>query len=385
MLKNRYKAEQMMLGAKAELKRENEALDTMYADPTSTAEQRSTQKMKVQDIKDRFEKYRDDLKEIDQEAQNRILNSQMQNANNTDKRVLAKAEMIRATMEQRAMNPEMKALLDDGTTGGDKFLPKTVSEEIITEPFVKNPLRELSTVTSIANLEIPRLDFSLDDDEFIKDGETAKELNAKGTSIQFGRHKFKVFCDVSETTLTGTHTQLVSTVEMGLQSGLAAKEKKIAFATAPSAELKHMSFYTSSIKEVEGVDLYNAIINALGDLEDDYSDEASVSMRKSDYYKMLFQLANGSTTLFAMQPEAVLGIPVKFCDKAVTPVVGAFRYSHFNYAPEMLYDRDKNVKTGMESFVLTAWIDHQIKLTSAFRLAKVVEAPAQTNMLKGDE
>ena len=60
-----------------------------------------------------------------------------------------------------------------------------------------------------------------------------------------------------------------------------------------------------------------------------------------------------------------------FCDLANIPVVGDFAYSHFNYDLDMLFERDKNVKTGMESFVLTAWIDHKIKMKSAFRLAVV--------------
>jgi len=81
-------------------------------------------------------------------------------------------------------------------------------------------------------------------------------------------------------------------------------------------------------------------------------------------------LANGSATLYSAQPEQVLGKPVVFCDAAVKPIVGDFRYSHFNYDPTVLYDRDKDVKTGVELFVLTAWLDHKIKLKSAFRIAK---------------
>ncbi|MEV2650790.1 phage major capsid protein, partial [Paenibacillus larvae] len=75
--------------------------------------------------------------------------------------------------------------------------------------------------------------------------------------------------------------------------------------------------------------------------------------------------------LYTAQPEQVLGKPVVFCDSAESPVIGDFTYSHFNYDLNALYDREKDVKTGIEQFVVTAWFDHQIKLKSAFRIAKV--------------
>lgn len=140
-----------------------------------------------------------------------------------------------------------------------------------------------------------------------------------------------------------------------------------------------MSFYKKStesgnpflIKTVEGDTLFEAIINCLADLEDDYSENASIVMRKVDYFKIIKTLANGNASLYTAPPEQVLGAPVVYCDLATIPVVGDFRYSHFNYDLDMFYDRDKNVKTGIESFVLTAYLDHKIKMKSAFRLATV--------------
>ncbi len=93
-------------------------------------------------------------------------------------------------------------------------------------------------------------------------------------------------------------------------------------------------------------------------------------MRYADYTDIIEMLANGNATLYAAQPEQILGKPAIFCDSAVDPIVGDMRYSHFNYDLDMLYERDKDIKTGMECFVLTAWFDHQIKLKSAFRIAK---------------
>ncbi|MBX8938480.1 phage major capsid protein [Enterococcus gilvus] len=298
----------------------------------------------------------------------------------------AKAELIRSTMKKDGVsknamdllnqsydNNIFQALVDDTTTGGKNFIPKNTGTSVISEPAAKNQLRGLSAITTIPNLELPKVTFTLDDDDFIEDGETAKELKATGSVVTFGRHKFKVFTDLSETVVNGTNTDLVSTVESNLQGGVAFKEKKVAFATTPKTGEEHMSFYDTTsvnIKEVTGVTLFESIINAAADLEDNYAENATIVMRKADYYAMIKELANGSESLFGKKPEEVLGYPVTFVDKAVTPVVGDFAYSHYNYDINALYEQDKNVKTGMHSFVVTAWFDHQIKLASAFRLAK---------------
>src|SRR5690606_11665606 len=99
--------------------------------------------------------------------------------NPEDKIINAKAELIRATMSGKPVPAEVKAALGDrNDTGGEKILPSTMTNELLHEPFIKNPLRDISTFTSITNLEVPRITFSLDDDDFIKDTETAKELEA---------------------------------------------------------------------------------------------------------------------------------------------------------------------------------------------------------------
>ncbi|ERI10898.1 phage major capsid protein [Aneurinibacillus aneurinilyticus] len=283
----------------------------------------------------------------------------------------AKAELIRATIRGRQLSEEAKAALGDrNSTGGEKILPTTMTNELLHEPFVKNPLREVSTYTSVTNLEIPKITFTLDDDDFIADTETAKEIKADGDVVSFGRNKFKVFVPISETILAATDTNLVQTVDQGLESGLAAKEKKVAFAKTPKAGEESLSFYGVGIKEVSAENLYKAIKAAVADLHEDYRENAKIVIRYADYMDIIETLANGSATLYNAQPEQILGKPVVFCDSAVDPVVGDLRYSHFNYDPQMIYDRDKDVKTGVELFVLTAWFDHKIKLKSAFRIAK---------------
>ena len=117
--------------------------------------------------------------------------------------------------------------------------------------------------------------------------------------------------------------------------------------------------------------MLSAIKQAVGDLEDDYLEHAEVCMRRIDYLDIVEALANGNASLYAAPPESILGVPAFFCDMATKPIIGDFSYSHFNYFPDVIYDKDKDVKTGMNVFVITAWYDHQIKLSSAFRIAEV--------------
>lgn len=374
---NRFKVKQMYDGIRAELKKETDKLNEMYSDLSVNMETRETQKNLVKDLEERFEGVKAQLAKLDDEAKEKI------NVPGTEKdRIInAKADLIRCVLRNEKPSVSTLATLgvnaklgDDSNLGnGGKLLPSTMTNELLHEPFAKNPLRNLSTFTNITNLEVPKITFTLSDDSFIKDGETAKEIAASAETIVFERNKFKVFVEISETVLNGTDTNLVATVDNALASGLAKKEKTVAFSET-TTDTKSFYKKTASnydIKEVKGKTMYETIISAVADLEDDYAENASVVMRRVDYYDMIKELANGNASLYLAQPEAILGVPVEFCELAKNPVVGDFRYSHFNYDLDMLYDRDKDVKTGMEQFVLTAWIDHKIKMKSAFRICTV--------------
>ncbi|MED0649761.1 phage major capsid protein [Aeribacillus pallidus] len=373
-MKTLYELKQNLATVGQQLKKVEEELAAKAIDPNATMEDIQALQKSRDDLKMRFDviKEQHDALEAEQKAKFEAKNGINSVDDPKEKVIKAKAELIRATINQRPVSVDVRqALGDNDTTGGNKFLPKTVSTEILSEPFVKNPLRELSTFTQITNLEVPKIDFTLDDDDFIADTETAKELKATGSNVQFGRHKFKVFAGVSETVLNGTDANLVAKVEQALQSGVAAKEKKVAFATTPKSGEEHMSFYSSGIKEVTGENLYKAIKAAIADLHEDYRENAKIVMTYQDYSDIIETLANGNATLYTAQPEQILGKPVVFCDAAVHPIVGDFSYSHFNYDLNALYETDKDVKTGVQAFVVTAWFDHQIKLKSAFRIAKV--------------
>ncbi len=374
---NRFQLQQMFDGVKAQLKNENKKLSDMYMNSSSTIEARAEQSKIVKDLEERFNGIKSQIEELDNKEAEKVKNKSLGNSEK-DIKINAKSELIRSTMANKPVSTNIMNALgaESGLGNGDKILPRTMVNELLYEPMSRNPLRDISTFTNITNLEIPRISFTLSDEEFLSsDSATAKELASSTDTIVFSRNKFKVFCDITETVINGTNTNLVATVEAALESGLAKKEKKIAF---ESTEPTEMSFYKKDsgnsnylIKSVKGKTLYEAIIKALADLEDDYAQNAKIVMKKSDYFSIITFLANGNSALYSAQPEQVLGAPVVFCDLANIPVVGDFAYSHFNYDLDMLFERDKNVKTGMESFVLTAWIDHKIKMKSAFRLAVV--------------
>ena len=379
MARNRVKIQQQLEGCRALLKEAVNKVDAAYADVTSTLEQRAALEATVKDLKNRVEKYENDLKELDDEAaKNFELENSIRNARNSgDEKIEAKAELIRATMKKEKVSQRVLNSLGEGSGNGngENLLPTTLMTELVTEPFAVNPLRGVSTMTNITNLEIPKLAFTLDDDDFLtSNSQTAKEMKLSASKIKFERKDFRVYADITDAVLRGSNVNLVGYVENALRSGMAKKEKKLAFAVGTSNP--ETSFYnkTNSNYDITAItkeSKYLAIKAALADLEDDYADKAKIVMRRSDYFDIIEALANGNATLYQAQPESVLGAPVIFCDLATIPVVGDFSYSHFNYDLDATYESDKNIRTGITSFVLTGYLDHKIKMKSAFRLALV--------------
>ena len=379
MARNRVKIQQQLEGCRALLKEAVNKVDAAYADVTSTLEQRAALEDVVRDLKDRVEKYENDLKELDDEAaKNFELENSIRNARNSgDEKIEAKAELIRATMKKEKVGQRVLNALGEGSGAGngENLLPTTLMTELVTEPFAVNPLRGVSTMTNITNLEIPKLAFTLDDDDFLtSNSQTAKEMKLSASKIKFERKDFRVYADITDAVLRGSNVNLVGYVENALRSGMAKKEKKLAFAVGTSNP--ETSFYNKTgsnydITAITKESKYLAIKAALADLEDDYADKAKIVMRRSDYFDIIEALANGNASLYQAQPESVLGAPVIFCDLATIPVVGDFSYSHFNYDLDATYESDKNIRTGITSFVLTGYLDHKIKMKSAFRLALV--------------
>ena len=223
------------------------------------------------------------------------------------------------------------------------------------------------------------------------DDETAKEIETSADLVTYGRYKTKLKIEVADTVVYGTDTNLVSTIENGLRSALARKEKLRAFAKSAPDSHRHMSFYMVGIKGIEGANVVSAIMAALGDLDDLFRANASVVMRSADWYTYLQALNGANNELFTAKPQDVLGVPVIFKDRATIPIVGDFSYAKQNYEPNAVFDSDKDVDKGVFKYVLTAWGDHQIKLKSAFRLAVVTIgviggiAKAATDGAAGDD
>ncbi len=373
---NFYQIKKNAMDMADEAKQANEKLNEMLANPQVATEDITAQQKVVDAAQERYEVAKKQMEKAEAEEKKNLKPAKEVNTLTPEqKRDKAFAELVRNTMAKEAVSRNVyEALGDNDTTGGNKFLPKTVSTNIITQPDETNPLRQLSTITQIPNLEIPRLTFTLGDDSFIQDTDTAKEIEAKGETVAFTRNKFKVMVGMSETVLLGSDANLTQYVENGLRNGVTVKERSVAFNPAPTSEAeKHMSFYDASnnIKSVSGADLYEAITNAIADLHEAYRENATIVMSYKDYLKIIRTLANGSATLYGAQPSQVLGKPVVFTDAAVKPIVGDFSYSQYNYDINTLYDQDKDVKTGINYFVVTAWMDHQIKLSNAFRIAEV--------------
>lgn len=275
---------------------------------------------------------------------------------------------------------------------GDKLLPTNLARELLVEPFEINPLRNIAHVTNITGLEEPKLGFTIEDADLadVTDRQTANEIAMEGDTVAYGRLKAKVSATIKDTVLHGTDLDVVNAVEGALRSALAKREKHFAFQSAtsiynsgtPDSAHRHMSFYnytsytsasnlTYAIAAKEGATMYDAIVACLGDLADDFAANASVVMKKSDYFAMVKDLANDSEALFGSKPQSILGYPVVFCDKANIPVVGDFDFYGINYDIGTIFETDKDAKKGEYYWVLTAWGDQQIRLKSAFRLAIV--------------
>ena len=371
-----YEKKQNLGTLGAQLKKVNEEIAMKAGDPTVA----DKDLMQLQEQSESLEKRYNMLKEqVDREETEQrakftktAAKAQAPVMTAEEKLIHAKAEFYRG----QKLSSDYKQVLgdDDSTTNGSKLLPVTIANDIIAEPTDKNPLREDELVTAVTNLERPRIDVTIDDDSFVNDQEVAKEIQAKGDTVKFGRNKTKLKVAISEAILNGTDTNLVEHVNAQLQGGLARKEKAVAFAETPKSGEEEMSFYSTQnkIKKVTGETMFDAIIQAAGDIADDFQSDIKIYMTRQDYVKMIKELSNGAVSLFGKAPEEVLGYPVRFTELAKKPVVGNFKYAQLNYEiSSALYEQWKDYDKGVNNFQLTAWFDHKILLASAFRIADV--------------
>ena len=295
-------------------------------------------------------------------------------------KIQAKAAFYRAALANKVEGKSFEALggipaLDPTLGHGSRLLPTNMSNELVVEPTVENPMREVVRVSSITGLEEPKLLFDLEGAfDSVTDKETAREIEMEGDLVAYGRFKVKPKARVSDTIIHGSPLNIVTEIENALRSGLAANEMMRMFARNPDPAYAHMSFYSqkNALKAVTGETKQAAIASALADLPIAFRRNARIVMNAVDWFEMWRDNLNKSGTFFGDRPLELFGKPVILVDDAVDPVVGDFSYARINYDISTTYDTDKNVDTGMYSFVLTAWYDIQLRLRSAFRIAKTV-------------
>lgn len=385
-----FEVKENMQILKEQIAADRDAIMKKAANPASNMEEIEALEAHLESTQKRFDLLQIEHDRMEEEQRKNIgKNLPGMAVNEADDIIRRKAAFYRAALTGGDITKAYEGLgaIPAGSAdlgGGEHLLPTNVSRELITEPVEENSLRQVEPVSQITGLEEPKLLFSIEDADLadVTDKETAKEIELEGDTISYGRFKTKIFATIKDTVLHGSDANLVETVENALRSGIAVKEKMRAFAPASGdgaydATHKHMSFYAETdsatdIKTVTGSDIIDAIVKAWADLPEAFSTNATCIMRKQDYYAAVRTLANSSVDLWGKKPEDVIGIPVVFNDRAVTPIVGDFRYSKQNYDIATIYETDKDGKKGEYYFILTAWGDHRIRLKSAFRLAKVV-------------
>ncbi len=181
-MKTLYELKQDLATLGQQIQKQNDTIMQKATDPGTSAEELVQMQKSKDDLQQRFDIIKTQHDQMEAEQKANLSKGQFTTSENPKQKVIdAKAELIRKTIAKEAVPSDVLQVLgDDDASKGGKFLPKTVATDIISEPIVKNPLRDVSAITNIPNLEIPKVSFTLDDDDFIADMETAKELKAKG-------------------------------------------------------------------------------------------------------------------------------------------------------------------------------------------------------------
>lgn len=236
--------------------------------------------------------------------------------------------------------------LDADLGYGSRLLPTNMTNELITEPLVENPMRSVVRVSAITGLEEPKLLFDLDGSyDDITDKQTAKEVELEGDTVTYDRHKVKVRAKVSDTIIHGSPLNISGEIDNALRSGLAANEMARMFAAAPGTGYEGMSFYSTvnAVKDVAAATKQEAISVALADLPIAYRRNAKIVMSTVDWYAMWKDNLNQSGMFYEERPLQLFGKQVVLVDDAVDPVVGDFQYARINYDIGATYDSDKDI------------------------------------------
>ena len=231
-------------------------------------------------------------------------------------------------------------------------------------------LREVVTITNSNNLVLPRIPYKVDGVEY--ENEIEQELKTKGDRIHFTKNKFKVSVNIPNIVKEADNERVITYLKDELKQVLEYKEEYCIFKTTIPSE-EHMNIYSSQngIKEVEEENLFKAIKLALADLDDVYFKNATIVMNRNHYLKMMDELSNCNTNFYDKQPEQVLGIKVVFCQLADKPVIGDFSQLHINYEDNILLENQRGLTEHFDNIIISGNFDIRVRLSSAFRIAKV--------------
>lgn len=377
-----YKLKEDLTTIGAQIKQDAEWIAQNASDPKIDLKELEAKKAHRDELQKRFDMIKEQHDVMEQQGKESVRKKAQEEGDAKTKMMKAKGEFYKAALIGESPREIQKAYqmlgaipVNDADLGyGDKLLPSTMSNELITEPMTENPMRGIVRVSQIRSLEEPKMLFDLDGAyDTITDKETAKEIEMTGDSVIYGRNKVKPIAKISDTVLHGSPLAIASEVDNALRSGLAMNEMLRMFAASPASGYEYMSFYSTqnAIKKVEGADKRAAIAKAIADLPIMFRRNASIVMNAIDWYDMWGGNLNQSGMYFEDRPLSLFGKQVVLVDDATDPVVGDFSYCRINYDIGTIYDTDKDVERGIYKFVLTAWYDIKIRLASAFRIATV--------------
>ncbi|WP_027625750.1 hypothetical protein [Clostridium lundense] len=256
-------------------------------------------------------------------------------------------------------------ILNSDTDSLKRLIPKTMEKEILIEPLSKNSLKNYITISSIHGLEVPILSFMINGEYTLDEGDIKKEVEAKGNCIDFGRDRDLISTTVSDTVYHGTDTAFVNAVESGLRSVNEEIEIRKLFDLEATGIYEHMSLYKSGVKKINGIDIYEALKNAIQDLPKAIRRNAKIVMSNNDYIKLVEVLAAKGISSIPFKQEIIIE------EECSNPVVGDLSFIHINYDGDILYNYKKFPVDGLWYFTLTVFRDIQIKLQSAFRIVSV--------------
>lgn len=161
----------------------NEKLAEMAGQPDVSAEDIQAQQKKVDALQLRYNTISEQVKKAETEQKAKLTEDKNKVAQNKissdpkERMTQMEAAWIRKTVRpdnaefQEKWNTIKQEMKDDTTTQGGKLLPVNVSNQLVSEPFATNPLRQMETVSTITNLILPRIAFDIADDSFINDGD----------------------------------------------------------------------------------------------------------------------------------------------------------------------------------------------------------------------